>query len=91
MDRRRFLLATGTAFSALVASGCTIRGGGPSDTFAPLGPLQEDPEGLLDLPEGFEYRLLSKLGDSMSDGATVPDKADGMGCLPLSAAVQGLW
>ena len=42
-----------------------------------------DTEGLLDLPEGFSYRILSSLGDVMSDGATVPDKADGMGCFDL--------
>jgi secreted PhoX family phosphatase len=38
---------------------------------------------MLDLPQGFSYRLLSSLGDAMSDGGTVPDKADGMGCLDL--------
>jgi len=47
--------------------------------------LVPDPNGLLDLPEGFSYRLVSSLGDSMSDGGTVPDKADGMGCLPLAS------
>lgn len=38
---------------------------------------------MLDLPEGFSYRVLSSLGDAMDDGGTVPDKADGMGCLDL--------
>ena len=44
------------------------------------GPLIEDSNGLLDLPEGFNYRVLSQLGDLMNDGTPVPDKADGMGC-----------
>ena len=47
------------------------------------GALQPDPEGLLDLPENFIYRVISSLGDRMSDGASVPDKADGMGCFDL--------
>ena len=47
------------------------------------GQLDPDPQGLLDLPEGFTYRVISSLGDAMSDGATVPDKADGMGCFDL--------
>lgn len=83
VDRRRFLGATGTAFSALAASGC-VRGGlvtapGP----ASYGPLLPDPAGLIDLPSGFTYRVISQLGDAMSDGGTVPDQADGMGCFDI--------
>lgn len=93
-DRRKFLAGTGSAFAALAASGCTFRnpaGGGmqasasatPMREFVDYGPLVEDPAGLLDLPQGFSYRTLSSLGDAMSDGGTVPDKADGMGCIDL--------
>ncbi len=85
-DRRQFLATTSTAFAALIASGCMTRGAALADTagrFADYGPLVADPAGMLDLPEGFSYRLLSSLGDAMSDGGTVPDKADGMGCLDL--------
>ena len=90
-DRRRFLGATATAFAALVASGCSVRGGGggsgptaaSSGGFAGYGALQPDPAGFLDLPEGFSYRVLSRLGDAMDDGGTVPDRADGMGCFDL--------
>ena len=82
-DRRRFLRATGSAFAALAASGCMRQGlataGGASD----YGPLVPDPNGLIDLPAGFSYRVLSSLGDAMSDGGTVPDQADGMGCFDL--------
>ena len=83
IHRRQFLSATASAFAALSLSGCMTRGAMPS-SFAGYGPLVPDPQGLLDLPEGFTYRLLSSLGDAMNDGGTVPDKADGMGCLPLS-------
>ena len=85
-NRRQFLTATSTAFTALVASGCVARNVSASGTSAPFvdyGPLIPDSKGLLDLPEGFSYRLISSLGNQMSDGGTVPDKADGMGCLDL--------
>ena len=48
------------------------------------GPLQRDPAGVFDLPKGFSYRILSRAGEPMSDGLTVPGKFDGMGCLPLA-------
>jgi len=47
------------------------------------GPLIEDPKGLLDLPKGFSYEVISELGQQMSDGRTVPDRADGMGVIAL--------
>ena len=89
-DRRCFLGATATAFAALAASGCMSRGAGGSgakvasvDGAAGYGALTPDPAGFLDLPEGFSYRVLSRLGDKMDDGGTVPDRADGMGCFDL--------
>jgi uncharacterized protein len=85
-NRRQWLSATSSAFAALLASGGMIRASnaaasskaGPS-----YGPLVEDPAGLIDLPEGFTYRVISSLGDAMDDGGTVPDHADGMGCFAL--------
>ena len=47
------------------------------------GALLPDPQKLLDLPKGFSYNVISSLGDVMSDGMHVPDRADGMGCLPI--------
>ena len=85
LHRRQFLNATASAFAALAASGCTTgarMGGAPAGP-AGYGPLVADPAGLLDLPQGFSYRIISRLGDMMDDGLTVPDKADGMGCLDL--------
>ena len=40
-----------------------------------------DPAGLLDLPQGFSYRVISSLGETMSDGFTVPDAAERAGLL----------
>ena len=42
------------------------------------GPLQPDPNGLLDLPAGFRYRVFSREGEMMSDGQRVPGAHDGM-------------
>ena len=94
-NRRQFLAATGHAFAGLALSACAVR---PEDGELPplalsqaspdrgksiVGPLREDPKGLLDLPDGFSYRVVSQLGQRMDDGFTVPDAADGMGCFDL--------
>lgn len=42
------------------------------------GPLMKDADGLMDLPEGFSYRVLSRRGSKMSDGYRVPGMPDGM-------------
>lgn len=47
------------------------------------GKLLKDPNGLIDLPEGFTYKVISYLGETMADGLLVPDSADGMGCFYL--------
>lgn len=49
----------------------------------PFGPLVPDPRGLLDLPQGFSYRILERAGDVMDDGYVVPARADGMACFTL--------
>lgn len=41
-----------------------------------FGPLHPDPQGLLDLPEGFRYTVVS------TEGAGVPGRFDGMGAFP---------
>jgi uncharacterized protein len=41
--------------------------------------LVRDPRGILDLPPGFSYRVLSRQGELMSDGYRVPGHIDGMG------------
>jgi len=85
LGRRDFLRATGAAFAAFTASAALGRGAMlvPRGMAAGYGPLVPDPAGVLDLPEGFSYRVISRLGDAMHDGGLVPDHGDGMGCLPL--------
>lgn len=83
MHRRSFLAATASAFAALAASGCTTSGAVGRGGRIGFGPLVPDPAGLFDLPQGFTYRVISQLGETMSDGFKVPDAADGMGCFDL--------
>ena len=47
-----------------------------------IGPLRPDPGELLDLPDGFSYRIISKSGDTMDDGFRVPPAHDGMAAFP---------
>lgn len=43
------------------------------------GPLLRNADGLLDLPKGFSCKIISRKGDTMSDGLIVPGAHDGMG------------
>jgi secreted PhoX family phosphatase len=42
--------------------------------------LRADPQGILDLPEGFSYRVLQRGGEMMTDGYRVPGRPDAMAC-----------
>ncbi|HEX7127212.1 MAG TPA: alkaline phosphatase PhoX [Thermodesulfobacteriota bacterium] len=76
---RRGFLAGGTALAALAALGSRQAFAVGRDGY---GPLVADPDGILDLPEGFRYRVLSRLGDPMSDGSATPAHPDGMAAFP---------
>ncbi len=47
-----------------------------------FGPLVPDPDGILDLPEGFCYRVVSRAGMPMDDGFILAGKPDAMGAFP---------
>ncbi|PSJ37687.1 alkaline phosphatase PhoX [Allosphingosinicella deserti] len=85
LDRRAFALGlTSLAFSGLALSACaTSMAPRSSAATAGFGPLEPDPNQLLDLPRGFSYRVISAFGDPMDDGFRVPDRADGMGAFRL--------
>jgi len=82
LSRRRFLArstATTLAFAALLRG---RRGQGADDAPSPearFGPLVRDPGGVIDLPKGFTYRIVSRTGETMRDGLRVPGAPDGMG------------
>jgi len=46
------------------------------------GPLRADPKGILDLPEGFRYGVISRVGQDMDDGFVVPGLPDDMHAFP---------
>ncbi len=84
-SRRTMLKGAGSAFAALLATSQAGRAlAQVAGAAAPYGPLQKDPQALIDLPSGFSYRVISRMGDAMDDGGTVPDRADGMGCFALA-------
>jgi secreted PhoX family phosphatase len=91
MARRSFLLraggaGVGVAFSGSLAqvlaagpAGATGVGPAASHRVPGYGPLVPDPDGLLDLPRGFRYRVFSREGvDALDDGRPVPAAHDGM-------------
>lgn len=70
---RRALLKASTALALpFVLGRCALPENGSG--------LLPDPDGVLELPEGFRYRILERRGDRMSDGYRVPGQPDGMGC-----------
>lgn len=87
LSRRQFFTLAGAGAATTVlasplkalyarqANGLSVHGGG-------YGALVPDPNKLLDLPPGFQYRTLSRTGDLMSDGSTVPGNHDGMAAFP---------
>lgn len=84
---RRSLFSTGAAALAFTGLAKSVVAQGASETYVNevegYGPLVSDPNGMLDLPQGFSYRILSQGGETMSDGLVVPGQFDGMGCFPL--------
>ncbi|MFD9235567.1 alkaline phosphatase PhoX [[Kitasatospora] papulosa] len=80
---RRQVLAGSAATAASVAftGAFTELFSGTADArgHSGYGPLVSDPDGLLDLPKGFRYRVLSREGDPLRSGeGLVPSNHDGM-------------
>jgi hypothetical protein len=51
---------------------------GASAAEAGYGRLYPDPGGIVELPKGFQYRIISPEGSKLSNGAPVPSDFDGM-------------
>ncbi len=88
VGRRSFLLAGATAGVLLVgcgssrgsvgATGSAASSGGAVPPAPGYGPLVDDPQGLLSLPEGFRYRVLAREGATRLDsGEPAPSDPDG--------------
>lgn len=96
ISRRAFLKTAGAAtlgFSGLARGMAAQESGTGAGTWGArrleagqtalgFGSLQEDPDELLDLPEGFVYRVFSRGGERMDDGFFVPRRHDGMAAFP---------
>jgi secreted PhoX family phosphatase len=90
VTRRQVLASGGAAAGAGIAftgavghlfsgSGAAADVGGS----AGYGPLVPDPDGVLDLPRGFRYTILSREGEPLRSGqGPVPSHADGMAAFP---------
>jgi secreted PhoX family phosphatase len=72
LNRRRFVQSLIVA-AASPAVSVSCRADDPR-----LAVLRPDPQRLLDLPDGFSYDIVSRAGDTMSDGLKVPTAHDGM-------------
>lgn len=91
LTRRHFLMRSSSVAigfasiqSALArgAIGSLIESGAAGDSL--YGPLLQDPDGILDLPKGFSYRIISPMSTPMDDGLIVPGKHDGMASYPFT-------
>ena len=76
--------ATGAAAAATLGFGglakLTANEAAAVPLMQPYGALRRDQRGAIDLPDGFSWRLISRMGQPMSDGFVVPGLPDGMAC-----------
>lgn len=83
-SRRQFGFGLGSiAFAGLAARAIAQAPVAGMNEVKGYGPLLRDPNNLIDLPKGFSYRVISRLGNVMDDGHVVPNAADGMGAIGL--------
>jgi hypothetical protein len=90
LDRRSFLKRGAASAAALMAASGPFAGFANAATgpkraranggYGPLVPVPEADTGevLLHLPKGFRYRILSRIGATMTDGFPTPARSDGM-------------
>jgi secreted PhoX family phosphatase len=84
VSRRKFVLNSSVALAASGSLSQVLLSTSRASAKAPrlcqgYGPLVPDPAGIVNLPAGFQYRVLSRTGDSLSSGGLVPASHDGMG------------
>ena len=76
MKRRKFISTSGKITLGFLGLHSYLSQAHPME--AGYGPLQTDPEGILNLPKGFSYKIISRMGEPMADGLILPGRADGM-------------
>ncbi|MFK7760067.1 MAG: alkaline phosphatase PhoX [Phycisphaerales bacterium] len=91
ITRRMFMVQSASVTAGFLGLRSTLSAGVLSETIHALdgstkglgfGPLIKDPDGVLDLPKGFMYRVISPMGNMMDDGLIVPGKHDAMASFP---------
>ncbi len=89
VTRRQLMTRAGAVGAGIAFTGAIEQLFAGSASAAPTGrqdgygPLVPDPEGLLDLPRGFRYTVLSREGEPLRSGeGAVPSHCDGMSAFP---------
>ena len=72
LSRRAFIGLGGMSAAALLLNT------GRASAQVGYGELVTDPGGVIDLPQGFQYRIISPEGSQLSSGGVVPGDPDGM-------------
>ena len=80
------LAFSGLGRAAMAQSAAPAAQQGPLNQVFGYGPLKPDPNRILDLPEGFAYRVIAQGGETMDDGLFMPGQFDGMGCFPAGGS-----
>ncbi len=87
ISRRNFITLAGMGLTSGIAAISlknyyTRVAHGQSTKTEKFGQLIPDPNGILELPQGWQYKVISQGGNSMSDGTYVPSSFDGMAAFP---------
>src|SRR5688500_16414985 len=81
-SRRNFIKVSGIATLGFMGLSQWIKNPASASplkkTAEGYGPLMPDPQGILNLPKGFSYKIISRKGDKMADGLVLPGAPDGM-------------
>ena len=77
-SRRTFLRNTQSFALGLLGLKALCLSGKSGQPHPGYGVLIKDPAKILDLPNGFTYKIIGRTGDQMSDGFFLPGKPDGM-------------
>jgi secreted PhoX family phosphatase len=81
---RRELLTRGAVGAGVLAAGnfTSLLTSGPAFATHTIGDPIADPAGILDLPQGFSYRVVSRAGSALPGGGITPGRHDGTGAFP---------
>ncbi|MDJ0601989.1 MAG: DUF839 domain-containing protein [Crocosphaera sp.] len=87
LSRRNFITLTGLSFTSIIAANSLKNyylrvANGKATHSNKFGQLIRDPNGIIDLPKGWQYQVISYGGKSLDDGNIIPPAFDGMAAFP---------